>query len=41
MTDIKSQCLLITLILIRVFIIRIIMKPWAEFPDRVKKKELF
>ncbi|CAD8206691.1 unnamed protein product [Paramecium pentaurelia] len=41
MTDIKAQCLLISLILIRVFILRIILKPWAEFPDRVKKKELF
>ncbi|CAK59945.1 unnamed protein product (macronuclear) [Paramecium tetraurelia] len=41
MTDIKAQCLLITLILIRVFLLRVILKPWAEFPDRVKKKELF
>lgn len=23
------------------FILRIILRPWVEFPDRVKKKELF
>ncbi|CAD8080956.1 unnamed protein product [Paramecium primaurelia] len=34
MTDLKAQSLLISLILITVVILRMILKPWAEFPDR-------
>jgi hypothetical protein len=40
-TDIKAQCFLATLIILRVYIFRIVLKPWADFPDKIKKKELF
>lgn len=36
--EIRCECLLITLILVRVYLFRLILKPWADIPN-VKKKE--
>lgn len=33
MSDARAECLLITLMIIRIYIFRIVLKPWQDFPS--------